>query len=558
MVDSDPQVTALLSKMAIFKSLNRSQIEMIAARFETVHLQQGERLFSQDELGEHFFIIQSGKLQVSRKKNGGEQKLVVFSNGDFIGEESLLSGKSRTVSADALVATQLLRMSQDDFKWMIRQFPSIKLFMDATVKSRRLRRRKSLSWLNENENIYLMVQKHPAYLYTHLVGPLLLAWVAVPVLLYSASTKVSSFHFVSLWIGLLILLAAAGWALWNYVDWGNDYYIVTNMRVIWLEKVIGIYDSRVEAPLNTVLTVGVRSDQIGRMLGYGQVIVRTYTGQIVIHQVGYPEQLASLIEEQLWRNKQGTKREEMAALEQTIRVRLGMEPKPNPAAAQALVPSDNEKKKAKPGLLENFFKIRLEENGVITYRKHWILLVQRAWQPTLAFGLLLAVILLRALNKYTFLPAFFVYGVCGLFIVMVVLWWVYEYVDWSNDIYQVSADQIIDIYRKPLGREDKRVAPLENILSLEHTRRGIIGLMFNFGDVIAMVGAAKFVFEGVYDPAAVEQDIFRRIGARKQMQKEAEASREREQIADWLEAYHRQTEVLRNKENPPNSDQNSG
>jgi len=73
-----------------------------------------------------------------------------------------------------------------------------------------------------------------------------------------------------------------------------------------------------------------------------------------------------------------------------------------------------------------------------------------------------------------------------------------------------------------------------------------------------MVGAAKFVFEGVYDPAAVEQDIFRRIGARKQMQKEAEAIREREQIADWLEAYHNQTEVLHKKENPPNFDQNSG
>lgn len=401
MVDSDPQVAALLSKMAIFKSLNRSQIEMIAARFETVHLQQGERLFSQDEHGEHFFIIQSGKLQVSRKKNGGEQKLVTYSNGDFIGEESLLSGKSRTVSVDAIVASQLLRMSQDDFKWMIRQFPPIKLFMDATVKSRRLRRRKSLNWLNENENIYLMVQKHPAYLYTHLVGPLLLAWVSVPVLFFSASTKVSSFHFVTLWIGLLILLAAVGWAIWNYIDWGNDYYIVTNMRVIWLEKVVGIYDSRVEAPLNTVLTVGVRSDQMGRLLGYGQVIVRTYTGQIVIHQVGYPDQLASLIEEQLWRSKQGAKREEMAALEQTIRVRLGMEPIPTPAA-EPQETSDSKQKKDRTGLLKNFFKVRLEENGVITYRKHWILLVQRAWQPTLVLGLLLAVILLRGLINIPF------------------------------------------------------------------------------------------------------------------------------------------------------------
>lgn len=143
------------------------------------------------------------------------------------------------------------------------------------------------------------------------------------------------------------------------------------------------------------MTVGVMSDQLGRLLGYGMVIVRTYTGQIILHQVGYPEQLASLIEEQLWRSKQGAKREEMAALEQTIRVRLGMEPKPKPIAAQAQVPSDARKKKARPGLLENFFKVRLEENGIITYRKHWILLVQKAWLPTLVLLLLLGVILLR-------------------------------------------------------------------------------------------------------------------------------------------------------------------
>jgi hypothetical protein len=554
MMLNDPQMVAAFSRMAVFKGLNRVQIEMIAARFEVVNLKQGERLFAQGERGEHFFIILSGKIQVSRIKNGVEQKLIAYSNGDMIGEESLLSGQDRTVSADALVDSRFLRMGKEDFSWMLRQFPSIKLFLEAVVKSRRMRRGKRLDWLNENETIYLMVQKHPAYLFTHLIGPLLLAWVSVPVLLFSSSTGVSSFHLVSLWIGLLILAVAGGWALWNYVDWGNDYYILTNMRVIWLEKVIGIYDSRVEAPLNTVLTVGVRSDQLGRILGYGQVIVRTYTGHIVLHQVGYPEQLASMIEEQLWRSKQIAKKEEMAALEQTIRARLVVEPTPRPTTAPPQESSEKDKKKARPKLFENFFKVRLEENGIITYRKHWVLLVQKAWQPTLVLVLLLAVIVLRALNKYTFQPAFFIYGVAGLFIFFGLLWWAYEYVDWSNDIYQVTADQIIDIYRKPLGKEDKRVARLEDILSLEHTRRGIIGLIFNYGDVVAMIGAVRFDFVGVYDPAAVEQDIFRRIGMHKQLQKEAEAAREREQIADWLEAYHHQTEILNKKETPPNFD----
>jgi hypothetical protein len=419
-----------------------------------------------------------------------------------------------------------------------------------------LSRKKLFDWLNDGETIYLMVQKHPAYLYTSLIGPLLVAWAAVPVLYLSALTKVSSFHLVLLWIGLLLLAGAVLWGVWNYFDWGNDYYIVTNQRVVWLEKVIAIYDSRIEAPLTTVLTVGIQRDPLARIFGYGDVIVRTYTGHIVMHQVGYPEQLAGLIEEQLGRSKHGQKKEEMAALEQTIRVRLGMETPPKPVVTQVQTPDERPLQKAR--FLENFFKVRLEERGIITYRKHWILLVQKAWQPTLTLVLLLVVILLRIFNIYSFLPSSFVEVTGGLFILIVLFWWAYQYVDWSNDIYQVTSDQIIDIYRKPLGKEDKKVALLENILSLENKRRGIIGIIFNYGDVIAMVGAARFVFVGVYNPAAVQQDIFQRIGARKQMQKEAEAVREREQIADWLEAYHNQTEVLHKKEYPPNFDQNSG
>ena len=33
-------------------------------------------------------------------------------------------------------------------------------------------------------------------------------------------------------------MLVALYSLWFGLDWGNDFYIVTNQRVIWLEKVI--------------------------------------------------------------------------------------------------------------------------------------------------------------------------------------------------------------------------------------------------------------------------------------------------------------------------------
>ena len=64
---------------------------------------------------------------------------------------------------------------------------------------------------------------------------------------------------------LLLFLAGAFlvldilWAIWLVLDWGNDYYIVTSQRVVWLEKVIAVYDSRQESPLNTILAVAVET-----------------------------------------------------------------------------------------------------------------------------------------------------------------------------------------------------------------------------------------------------------------------------------------------------------
>jgi hypothetical protein len=36
---------------------------------------------------------------------------------------------------------------------------------------------------------------------------------------------------------------------------------------------------------------------------------------------------------------------------------------------------------------------------------------------------------------------------------------IYQYVDWRNDIFQLTPNQVIDLDRKPFGRESRRAAP---------------------------------------------------------------------------------------------------
>jgi uncharacterized membrane protein YdbT with pleckstrin-like domain len=131
---------------------------------------------------------------------------------------------------------------------------------------------------------------------------------------------------------------------------------------------------------------------------------------------------------------------------------------------------------------------------------------------------------------------------------------VYQYIDWSNDIYQVTEDQIIDIEKKPFGTEERKAAPLENILATESKRLGLIGHIFNYGTVYITVGGSRLEFEDVYNPAAVQQDVDDRRLARRAKQEEGRAAAERDRMSDWLASYHENIKDIEGELHPPESE----
>jgi hypothetical protein len=134
-------------------------------------------------------------------------------------------------------------------------------------------------------------------------------------------------------------------------------------------------------------------------------------------------------------------------------------------------------------------------------------------------------------------------------------WLVYEILDWSNDKFEVTSEQIIDVDRRPFGTESRNAAQLESILGTNYVREGILGNIFNFGTVYITVGGTKLAFEDVMDPANVQSDIDRRRMARSASQAAAKVAAERDRMAEWLVTYHRNADQFRDEERRnPNSE----
>jgi hypothetical protein len=318
--------------------------------------------------------------------------------------------------------------------------------------------------------------------------------------------------------------------------------------VVWLEKGALGYEGRQEAPLSTIMSVGLQRSRIGAILGFADVVVTTYVGTIRLRDLARAETIAGLIESFWHHAKSFNLREESRMMSEVLSEKLDLSGSGGEAVRQEeSTPEDRRAQDdlREPGfftwLFADFFRLRSESDGAIIYRKHWFMLVEKTWLPVSLMALGMAAFAVRLGGRLSFLPLMpAVIGIL-LLLFMLLMWIIYQYADWRNDIFKVTLEQIIDLDRKPLGKIRRRTAPLENVLSIEYERRGFWGFLFNFGTVYIIVGNMRLTFDHVYNPSEVQQDIFYRMGERLEKLRQFEINSERERVSEWIASYHRKT-----------------
>lgn len=537
-----PTIFSFLKEHYLFHTFKDEDVEKIARLFQPTTLQDGEMVYRKGQKGRNFFIVVSG--EISLHFPDGMTTKVGWR--EHFGEEALLSGKPRLASAQAAGQTTLLSLHERPFHLLLETFPEIERMLVAINESDTLARTHPFSWVGKQERIRFIDRKHIVTFYASLVLPLLLAAFT--------STVILLLHLDPLIFAPLSFLFYGGWVLWEWIDWGNDFYIVTSERVAWVEKVVWLQDQRREVPLQSVLTVNLATNQLQRIIGYGDVVIRTYTGNMPMNNSGHPEVLSAMIQEAHYVAQERYKKSETAKIDQTLRARLNAEEEetPPPALRQGESRRENE---PVPQTTEsitflqqflNLFRARYELDGVITYRKHKFVLFRKSWWLLLSFLALAAAFLARMVNLITS-PSLSILGILFAFNFLILA---YIFADWANDQFQLTRKQVIDIDRKPLGRETKRSALLENILSLDYKRKNMLQRLFNFGTVAINVGDIQLDFENVAKPKLVQNEIFEYYNTALKRKEREQAQRHRDDMVEFLAAYHRQREESEEESDP--------
>ena len=98
-----------------FASLPAANIERLLERFERNAVKKGQVIVREGDDGDYYYLIESGRCQVTRRVGGVEMDIANLKPGDAFGEEALLADAARNATVAMKTDGALLRLSKADF-----------------------------------------------------------------------------------------------------------------------------------------------------------------------------------------------------------------------------------------------------------------------------------------------------------------------------------------------------------------------------------------------------------------------------------------------------------
>lgn len=92
-----------------------------------VNFQKGDILFCEYEPGDSFYLIQEGRVQISRVMGGIEKTLDILQPGEIFGEMAILENAPRSANAIAVDKVKALEFNKANFEILMQGNPQIAL-----------------------------------------------------------------------------------------------------------------------------------------------------------------------------------------------------------------------------------------------------------------------------------------------------------------------------------------------------------------------------------------------------------------------------------------------
>ncbi len=123
-----------LSQIPMFADLPDEALKAIAQRLILRHVPKNELVYAEGSPGEAMYIIDSGEIEVLSSASQSHNVLGRLREGQYFGEASLLTGRTRASAVRAVTNVNLWALYRSDFDELMVQFQSIRQALGATLE----------------------------------------------------------------------------------------------------------------------------------------------------------------------------------------------------------------------------------------------------------------------------------------------------------------------------------------------------------------------------------------------------------------------------------------
>ena len=514
--------------------------------------QDGEWLFRQGEVSDRMVYVTEGQIRLTAiNQQGVTLEVGLLGPGDRAGETGLLVGDYHDVTAMAEGNARVLYLLRVELNDLIEERPYLERRLSISPEVARRRNLRQFDWLREDEWVIASVQRHWIRLSRQAVAPaviLLLLLPAVVMLLMTGETILMA-------LGGLLSVPIVGLVIgigWQYINWRDDYFVVTTQRVVHIERTGPFSTHQQESPLDNVVDISeTQPGLMSNLLNYGNLVLET-AGETVDVDMSYvpaPDALRLLISREVGRTKARDVLKTRGQIRDMLSHRLEpTEEEEQPAAGSPGLVRPRQPGRVKLGVLlrslwEYLFppaRIEIDGGNIIIWKRYWLPGV--IWSaPALVPFLLLTIGGPFYLATRARTPSFAGWLVAWLFveaIAFAALLWFVE--DWRNDYFQLTGSHIILVDRLPLLlRETRRETRLDRIQNLSYEVPTIFARVLDYGHVgFETAGTeGQFRLRWVRRPEDVQQTISNRQYEYRQRQIQAEATRRQQELLNWFSTY---------------------
>lgn len=135
-IENDPISVNLVSLSTIYSALEGCDRDTFIQKGYIAQFDVGEFLIKEGEIGDKFFIIRSGSVEVFTESAGHKISLSILSNGACIGEGSLITKCRRTANVQCVTDVTALVFNYLDIEHIIEKNPKLKALLVALIEQR--------------------------------------------------------------------------------------------------------------------------------------------------------------------------------------------------------------------------------------------------------------------------------------------------------------------------------------------------------------------------------------------------------------------------------------